>query len=145
MKLLAAFLPLAFSACLLPFGEREEVLAGVSPDRVLAVAREVVESDGYAVNAGATTGGLISTEWQNEMNLAYRGGVRRRVEIRAESGDGGTKLGVKVVREVNDTMTYSLDPAKARWISGGRDEDLEHAIALRTKMKLDLLALKWQD
>lgn len=146
MKLLAALLPPALlSACLVPFGEREEILAGITPDQVLKAAREVVEKEGFTIDAEQTRPERIHTEWQNELALEYRKGTRRRVEISANPVDGGTKFTVKVVKEINDTMTFSLDPEKARWISGGRDDAVEHQIALSTRMKLDLLAIKWQD
>lgn len=145
MKLPAALVLLILSACQLPFGEREEVLAGVNADRILAAAREVVTSEGYTIEKTAPADKTFTSEWKSELDIVYRGGARRRVVIGTEAGEGGTKLTVKVIKETNDTMTYSLDPEKARWVSAGRDEDAENKIALRTKMKLDLLALKWQD
>jgi hypothetical protein len=68
--------------------------------------------------------GEFYTVWDYKMAVAYRDSTRSKAHVKVEDlGNGQVRVGVAIVKQVNDNIDNPHDIDEARWVKTTRDEE----------------------
>jgi len=143
MRASLLLLPLLAVACANVEGKLDDVTYGrafdADFDETVQRARMVLLREfptGLDPDVSNEEAGDLWTIWNYRVSVWYRGTTRWRAHVKVEhAGPGKVRLGVSVVKQLNDNIDNPHDINEARWVRTQRDPEtskrLEDAIARR--------------